>query len=347
MHADDNGPAPGEAELDQAADWIDRLDELTPSDQQALKTWLNASSANTRAFDLMRRTVLDPALVLAAERVRSVEAAAPADSPNVVRLQATTRPARGVSSLRLGLIAASVAGLLAIGGALTLLPTARPPEAPTVLTTAVGAPSDYGLSDKSVVHLNADSRLNVRYSRASRDLALEKGDAMFEVAKNPDRPFNVTAGGATVTAVGTRFEVDRVSDAVEVHVFEGVVKVSGQDGPTRLVRKGEWVLLAADRQSSGRFEPDSYQTWRSDWLVAEQTPLKYVIARLNRYSAGQILVRDPAIGNLKVTGRFRLSRPGDALAMISALLNVETVRSGQGVDLAPRPAGAGTGRAPS
>ncbi len=339
MRADDNGDdrlAPGEAELDQAADWIDRLDELTAADQQALKTWLNASSANARAFDLMRRTLLDPALALAAERVRA---------PNVVRLPVPARPSRGAPSIRLGLIAASMAGLLAIGGALTLLSPARPPEAPMVLTTAVGAPSDYGLSDRSVVHLNADSRLNVRYSRASRDLALEKGDAMFEVVKSPDRPFNVTAGSATVTAVGTRFEVDRVSDAVEVHVFEGVVRVSSQGGQPRLVRKGEWIMLAADRQSSGRFEPDSYQTWRSDWLVAEQTPLKYVLARLNRYSAEQIVVRDPAIGALKVTGRFRLSRPDDALAMISALLDVETVRSGQGVSLAPRRATAGADRA--
>ena len=69
--------------------------------------------------------------------------------------------------------------------------------------------------------------------------------------------------------------------------------------------------------------------------MAEQTPLKYVVARLNRYSADRIVVRGPATGDLKVTGRFRLSRPNDALAMISALLGVDASRSGRHIEVVP------------
>ena len=326
MRANDNEPHPDA--LEDAADWVDRLNGLTEPERRELDAWLAASPINAVAFNRMHRMLSDPALIAAADQVR----AAPAEP---IPLRAAPRPAPRRRGLAYGLIAASLVGLVAVGVSLV----ARPPgggsrEAPLVFATNIGARSDYGLSDRSVVHLNADSRLSVRYGPARRDLTLEKGDAMFDVAKNHDRPFVVTAGGATVTAVGTSFEVERVGEATEVHVFEGVVKVASRDAPARLVRKGEWLLVGEARQSAGVFAPD--QTWRSDWLVAEQTPLKVVVARLNRYSPDQIVVRDAALGELKVTGRFRLSRPSDAVAMISALLGVDASRGGQHIYLAPR-----------
>lgn len=334
MGDNDNAAPPGPAEMDEAADWIDRLDELDAGGRQELATWLNASPANAAAFELMRRTVTDTALLQAAERVRAATSAPAADAlPSGPSVPPRRRPA----ALGFGLLAASLAGLIvlaAIGFKVVSRPSA---EAPLVLTTAIGARSDYGLSDKSVVHLNADSQVSVRYNRAARDLTLQRGDAMFDVAKNPDRPFNVVAGAATVTAVGTSFEVDRLGDAVEVHVFEGVVRVSRQAAPARLVRKGEWLRLVGDGQPiGGPFEPDAYQSWRSDWLVADQTPLKYVIARLNRYSTDPIGLRGGPISDLRITGRFRLNRPADALAMISALADATVARDGARAYLVPR-----------
>ena len=330
MRANDNAAAPGPAELEQAADWIDRLDELSEADRQALTAWLQASGANAAAFDRIRRTVLDPALLQAAARVRpETISEAPRPAPAVRRAPPAAR--------RFGLLAASLVGVGVAVAVIGVRVGDRIPEPAIQFATAVGARSDYGLSDASVVHLNADSKVSVRFTRGVRDVTLQKGDAMFDVAKNPHRPFVVSAGTATVTAVGTSFEVDRLDDAVEVRVFEGVVRVAPPQGPAYLARKGEWMRLAADRLPvGGRFAPELDQTWRSDWLVADQMPLKYVVARLNRYSQDQIAVRDPAAGNLKVTGRFRLSRTADALAMLSALLDVDARRSGRSLDLAPR-----------
>jgi transmembrane sensor len=87
---------------------------------------------------------------------------------------------------------------------------------------------------------------------------------VFEVAKNPDRPFNVMAGDAKVTAVGTVFEVDKVDDAVEVRVFEGVVRVSQGNAPPRMLRQGR--MAAAGRRPHRQPRPpgaDSYDAWRS------------------------------------------------------------------------------------
>jgi transmembrane sensor len=197
--------------------------------------------------------------------------------------------------------------------------------------------SDHRLSDASAVHLGADSRASVVYGRAARDVYLRQGEAVFEVAKDAHRPFSVMAADARVTATGTVFEVDRVDDAVEVRVFEGAVKVARGAEPTRTLRRGEWLILASNRAAStGRLSAESYEAWRGDWLNAEDMPLKYVIARLNRYSPEAVMLRDPALGDLKVTGRFKLDRPAEALTMISALLEMEADRSGDHIYLTPR-----------
>lgn len=335
MRANDNAAAPGELALEQAADWIDRLDELTAAEELELRAWLAASAANAEAFERMRRIMLDTALIEAADHVRERSAAVVHELPPGRAPQASSQRRR--ISPGLGLVAASVAGLAVAAALFAVRTPPRPSEPELQFATAVGARSDYRLSDASVVHLNADSKVSVRFTRDARSLTLQRGDAMFDVAKNPARPFTVAAGTATVTAVGTSFEVDRLGDSVEVRVFEGVVRVAPAQGPPQLARKGEWLRLSADGPpTGGRFAPELDETWRSDWLVAEQTPLKYVVARLNRYTDDQIVVADLATRELKVTGRFRLSRTDDALAMISALAPVEAVRNGKRIDVVVR-----------
>jgi transmembrane sensor len=332
MRANDNTARPDPAILEEAADWIDRLDELTEVERRELDAWLQASPDHTAAYASLRHTLLDPALLDAVDHVRGgVHRMQGWSVPPRSRRAAPTRRWAG-----LGLVAASLAVVVA-ASTIGLSILDRGDEAPVEFATAIGARAEHHLSDASVVHLNADSRLRVVFNKASRDVHLQKGDALFDVAKNPDRPFSVQAGDATVTAVGTSFEVELVSDAVEVRVYEGAVQVSRGDAPLRTVRRGEWLLLTANHEAdAGRFEPEAYPDWRSDWLAAENMPLKYVVARLNRYSRDQVVLRQDAIGDLKVTGRFKLSRTADALAMISALLEVDAAKDGRNIYLSPR-----------
>jgi transmembrane sensor len=310
--------------MEEAADWVDRLAELSDAERGDLAVWLNTSPQHAAAFAALRHTLRDTALLEAIDRLRlgPVETLAP-----------RRRAAVGGWS-RAGLIAASLL-VVATGGLLGARLIAGRAAPPIELATAVGARADHVLSDASTVRLNADSHASVAYSRSARDIYLRKGDAVFEVAKNPRRPFNVMAGEARVTAVGTVFEVDKVGDAVEVRVFEGVVRVSQGAASPRLLRQGEWLLLAADRTASrGRLSADSYDAWRGDWLEADGMPLKYVVARLNRYSPQSLILRDPELGALRVTGRFKLDRPSEALAMISSLLNLKVDKAGGRIYLA-------------
>jgi len=331
MTANDNLAAPTAAELGTAADWADRLEGLPDAERAALNRWLKASPRNRAAFAAVRQTLLDTALLEAAVQVRATSPAGRA------------RPRAWLGASQIGLLAAGLTAVAILApfvwrwAAPKPAPVAAPK--PVEFATARGARSDYALADASMVHLNADSRLSVLYTPAAREVRLQQGDAMFDVAKNPQRPFNVRAGDAVVTAVGTRFEVEMVSDAVEVRVFEGAVRVERTAHAARQLRKGEWLRLVADHgQAAGRFSPETYQTWRTDWLEADNTPLKYVVARLNRYSPQTIVVKGEGISSIGVTGRFQLNRPGDALSMISTLLGVDAVQNGAEISLSARAA---------
>lgn len=321
MSANDNTQRPDLATMEDAADWVDRLAELSTAERLALIDWLRASPTHAAAFVSMRQILRDTALIKAADLV--------------LREAGTTRRARAWRPF--GLIAASLLALVG-GSALTVRVLKPQAVVSTIeLATAIGARSDRVLDDQSVIHLNADTRASVTYGKAARDVRMHKGDAMFDVAKNPNRPFNVMAGDAKVTAVGTSFEVEMVSDAVEVRVFEGAVRVSHANAPPRMVVKGEWLILASNHETTaGRFAPETYQGWRSDWLDADAMPLKYVVARLNRYTTDEVRLRDPAMGERKVTGRFTLNRTADSLAMIAALLEVDAAKKGRHVYLSPR-----------
>jgi transmembrane sensor len=319
MRANDNWRLPSDQDLETAADWADRLPDLTPGERVELEAWLAGGPSRAAAFALMRDTQRDTALVEAAERVR---AAAPA--------------AR--RSVRLPLIAAGVALIAGLSTVMLIRPHFAVAEKPIELATPVGERAERRLSDKSVVSLAADTGVSVRYGRHARDVALTKGDAMFQVSKDSARPFRVRAGDTQVVAVGATFEVERVSDAVQVRVFDGVVRVAS-NGVERQLAKGQWLMLVADRApAQGALEADSYQAWRSDWLDADGLPLKYVIARLNRYTPQSVALHDPALGDLKVTGRFKLDRPAESLSMIAALLDMRADADGRKVYLSPRQA---------
>lgn len=319
--------------LETAADWCDRLETLSRGEREKLRLWLAADPAHARAFDRMRRTMLDVALLDAAEEI------APQASP--------TQPVwRGWLS---GLfqnkatygVLVGAAAAAAICALVVLRPTTPAPQpgAPAVqiLATAVGQRSTATLADKSVVYLNAATQLSVHYTEQARLLNLSHGEAIFQVTKDKSRPFRVITDTATVTAVGTRFGVDRVGEAVEVRVYEGTVKVEGKGVAGQAVTHGQWLLVDPKRGiQSGDFSPDQYENWRNGWLEADRMPLSYVIARLNRYTDDKIVLSDAKLGDIALTGRFRLDNTDGTLKQIASLLDVEVTKREHRVLLTPK-----------
>ncbi|GAA0543989.1 FecR family protein [Rhizomicrobium palustre] len=315
--------------MEAAADWCDRQGTLSHSERVAFRAWLAADPAHARAFDQIRRVMLDVALL---------DVVAPGKAATKFSWREWVRGAFEAKATY-GVLVGAAATFCAV---IVFWPKApvQVPGAPTeqILATATGQRTNVALTDKSMVYLNAATQVSVRYTDHERRLQLARGEAIFLVSKDKARPFRVITGTAVVTAVGTRFGVDRVGDAVEVRVYEGTVKVEGKGVAGLAVTHGEWLVVDPQRGvRSGHFSPAQYETWQKGWLEADRMPLSYVITRLNRYTEDKIVLSDARLGEIGLNGRFRLDRTDDTLKQIAAILDVEVVKHGHSVVLMPKP----------
>jgi len=179
--------------------------------------------------------------------------------------------------------------------------------------SAIGGIKVLSLSDGSTVTLNTNTTIHVVLSAAERRIELDRGEAFFEVAKDPLRPFIVSAAGKRIVAVGTKFSVFREAQDTRVVVTEGAVKVEELRGG---VAAGPATELAAgsiaQAGSAGVLvkrgsvaEAEAYMSWRSGYISLRDTELAVAVAEFNRYNKKQLVIADPAITNLKIGGNLR------------------------------------------
>lgn len=182
--------------------------------------------------------------------------------------------------------------------------------------TAIGDLRTVPLSDGSNATMSSDSRMQVSLSNGERHIDLQQGEAFFEVAKDPGRPFVVSAGGRQVVAVGTRFAVRRDGADLRVVVTEGTVRLQPADDagpqrlPTTLLHAGN-VALASRRGVLVRTgtveEAERELDWRSGYVTFRDTPLQAAAAEFNRYNARKIVMGDAQVAAMRVGGNFRWS----------------------------------------
>ena len=186
--------------------------------------------------------------------------------------------------------------------------------------TDVGGFQRVPLSDGSIIELNTDTRMVVQFRPESRQVELLQGEALFTVAKDVKRPFDVMADGTTVRAVGTAFTVRLYEPGhVNVLVTEGAVKVSNRhptktpasaadqiertyDVPAGLSADimGEDVAIAR----SGEMEESKRLAWREGWLKFEGDSLTEVVDSFNRYNRQKLVIGDPEIAGMQIGGQF-------------------------------------------
>lgn len=298
-----------------AAEWHGRLDEDdSPRTHAEFDAWLAADPRNKAAFEAIEQTWSSLASTRVDARVLKMRREA---------LSATHR-------LRFFRVAAAAAVVgIAVAVAYAVVPTLRngPVSQPGMILratteggafrTAVGERSNITLSDGSSVVLNTNSRVEVRYTPEQRNVRLLAGQAWFQVAKNPDRPFIVEAGDQRVTALGTAFDVRMDGrDSVQVTLAEGKVSVEPILSPlqrlispppvAKLLVAGE-ALIVSDDASVEKRKADLTKlvSWRQGQVVFDDDTLATAIAEINRYSATRIELADPALGQLRVSGVFK------------------------------------------
>lgn len=190
------------------------------------------------------------------------------------------------------------------------------------------------LPDGSLISLNTDSAVHVSFYQSERRVVLEKGEAFFQVRSEPDRPFNVDAGQAVIRVTGTRFNVRRETDTVDVAVESGSVRV--ESGPwwnsAHYKLAGEQgVRLGSDQQASVQSR-NMVQAlaWRQGRAIFDAEPLEHIVAELNRYKEPGIVLHSPSLRGLRVTGVFDVNDPQAFLEVLPALAPVVIVQGPDG-----------------
>jgi transmembrane sensor len=223
--------------------------------------------------------------------------------------------------------------------------------------TAILAPTQQQiLPDGSVVELKGDAQLAVDFSGALRRVELTHGTAHFQVAKNPNRPFVVSAGGVTVRAVGTAFSVELDRGTVEVLVTEGRVALeSVSPAPPAAITTatppakelatlgaGSGVVLDLAATATGstpamRAIPaaalEEKLAWRARQLELSGTPLVEVVAMLNRHAGNRphFTIADPEIESVKLSGVIRTDKTEALIHLLEAECGVHAERGSDGL----------------
>jgi transmembrane sensor len=305
----------------EAADWLVRLqaDDVSEADALAFDAWLSAAPQNGAAYDAVLRTS------------REFDRAAAAVSEDL----RDRRPARARMP-RLYAAAGALAASLAV--AALVIPALVPAPRAAVYATRTGEHRSVTLADGSRIDLNGATRLQVTLRRHERQVVLDQGQAVFDVAADARRPFLIAAGDRTVRVVGTQFDVRRRAGRVSVTVTRGTVEVSpaGQGSgqafrlhPGQRLDHQEGVALA--RVSAAA--PDQALGWRSGRLVYRDQPLSDVVADLNAEFATPIRVADPALAATPISGVLILDDEAAVVRRLALLVSAQAVPSSGGVVL--------------
>lgn len=308
-------------ETEAALRWLVVLRDpgASAAERAAFAAWLGEQPAHAAAWRRAeavwaRLDGLEPAL-------RASPALPPGDA--VAPFRRPRRRAATPLSRRRWLQAAAAAGLLVAGAGYA----AREARLFADYATGTGERRSLRLPDGSTVELGSRSALSLAFDAAGRGVELHEGEAFFRVAADPARPFVVVAGGGRTRALGTAFDVKRRAGGAAVAVVEHAVAVSLADGRSTTVGAGQQLRYGDGRL--GRVVPadlPAVLAWRRGRLIFRQAPLGEVVAELERYRSGRILVTDGRLEALPVTAVFDSGATDAALETIADSLPVELRR---------------------
>ncbi len=288
-----------------AAKWMAARDRgFTPAEQDAYLQWLSEDPAHGAEIARLAR---------AWDRLDVLHQWNPTHSarPNADLLQPRQRRPFW---RRQPLVLAAATALVIAAGLFWLRPPATAENASVIMHPG---PRRLTLEDGSRVELNTDARIDLHFTAETRAVTLLQGEAHFVVAKNPHRPFVVSAGDYTVRAVGTAFNVALASpENVSVLVTEGEVqlntpKPSAAPPTFPHLFAGQQAQLDAALANGVRItelspaEMEAALAWQSFRLEFHALPLREVVAEFNRYNHRQLVVGDSGTGDILIGGTFR------------------------------------------
>jgi len=276
---------------DQAIEWQTLLHsgDASAGQRTAYQRWQDLSPAHQTAAREAEALWADIGLTATAEQHR-------------------TRPRRRAFRWASGLAAGLVMAVLGYGGLEYV------PRWSDTHHTGVGQRQQWLLSDGTRVTLNSATALSVDFTASQRTITLRKGEALFELANDPARPFVVEAGQDRVQAKDATFSVRRDADQTRVLVATGAAQVEHQ-AQTLELRPNQQALYHAGQPVAERQQVDAnaLTAWHRGKLIFNRKPLQEVLSELERYQYGRIVLPDTDLGAMQISGVFDLNDPHNLL----------------------------------
>lgn len=283
----------------EAAAWLARLrsEDRTPEDERGFRAWLAESEEHRAAFEVTN----------AIFEMAGAEDRRPQQAVRVSR--------RHVLRTGVGLAAASVAGVVVYL------------RSGTTYATEIGEQHKVSLEDGTLVSLDTDTEIHVSMNDSRRQAKLRRGRAHFDVAEDNVRPFHVIAGDQRISTPRGHFDVSRDGMVVSVLLEEGPVEVElenpGAVPMPRILAPGQLVVFAEDKVvREERPVMERASAWRQGRLAFFGEPLAEAVAAMNRYTRRPIVILDPEIAQMPISGNYSVGDPQAFATSISVLLPV-------------------------
>jgi transmembrane sensor len=326
--------------------WHTRREQgLNNAEETEFQAWLAADPAHKSAFTQIDES-LELLRKLPAARVAHLRHAAQVDPPLSAASDQRRRGSSGqpggwrhAPNMRRAALALCGAAILAIG----VHWQRQQPVFIQSYTAERGQRLEIPLPDGSALSLDSATQVQVTLYRDRREVRLEEGEALFSVSGDATRPFEVQAGSARVTVVGTRFSVryrkeGASAGAVDVEVEAGHVQVAHATPETDTTNapvdlfSGESVRLspAGTLGAIRPIAPDNIAPWRKGFIRFTNTPLAEALQEMERYGPTHLVIRDPAVAALPIGGNYRIGNPNAFARILPQILPVRLVRREDG-----------------
>lgn len=317
----------------RASEWVEILKNPTEQDRQAFIAWLSESRRHVQEF--MEVSAVDDAVGgMPAELREDLDALLARVTPQVAELPSRVKPLWGRTQRRPPKLAglAAACAVMAIGAVLF----ARTFLSSEQYSTDIGELRVIELADRSVVTLNADSRIQWHVDSQQREIQLRRGEAIFTVARDESRPFRVHTPAGVIQALGTQFNVyARQDGTTRVSVLEGRVQLTAKETgdagqpQTTVLKAGE----EADIQPTGAIQRNAQASvnktvaWRERRLAFTDAPLEEMIAEFNRYNRSiRLRLEDVPPGVYRFAGIFNADDPESLAQLLSRESDLEVER---------------------
>lgn len=304
----------------QALDWVEHLviGDVTQADVDDLKRWRAQGPMHEAAYIRackMRKMLVD---------LDKEEATGRAAGSKVVRLQTWAKERRTRRAFLGGGIAASAAAVAVYGMVnppLGLWPSLA--ELNADYRTATGQQEKINFGPLVTAELNTQTSIAIGRSGPAKGIRLIGGEAVITASLIEPHSFQVTAGDGQASATRAQFNVRKDGQDVCVTCIAGEVRVS-QSASTVILATGQQVIYNTQAmQPVAAANIETVTAWQRGLLVFHDQPLSYVVAEVNRYRSGRIILGDRGLGDRRVNANFHLSQINDVVNQVQELVGAK------------------------